>query len=56
MCSSACPSDIPVGTIFSAIGERVQQTFEYVPGQSVAEPLPLITFQPDEWTEVGEEK
>jgi formate dehydrogenase subunit beta len=56
MCSSACPSDIPVGMIFSAIGERVQQTFEYVPGQSVAEPLPLITFQPHEWTEVGEEK
>jgi formate dehydrogenase subunit beta len=56
MCSSACPSDIPVGLIFSAIGERVQQTFEYVPGQSVAEPLPLITFQPNEWTEVGEEK
>jgi formate dehydrogenase subunit beta len=56
MCSSACPSDIPVGMIFSAIGERVQQTFEYVPGQSVAEPLPLITFQPNEWTEVGEDK
>jgi formate dehydrogenase subunit beta len=56
MCSSACPSDIPVGMIFSAIGERVQQAFEYVPGQSVAEPLPLITFQPNEWTEVGEEK
>ncbi len=56
MCSSACPSDIPVGTIFSAIGEQVQQAFEYVPGQSVAEPLPLITFQPNEWTEVGEEK
>jgi formate dehydrogenase subunit beta len=56
MCSSACPSDIPVGMIFSAIGEQVQQTFEYVPGQSVSEPLPLITFQPNEWTEVGEEK
>jgi formate dehydrogenase subunit beta len=56
MCSSACPSDIPVGMIFSAVGERVQQTFEYVPGQSVSEPLPLITFQPNEWTEVGEEK
>ena len=56
MCSSACPSDIPVGMIFSAIGERVQQTFEYVPGESVKEPLPLITFQPNEWTEVGEER
>jgi formate dehydrogenase subunit beta len=56
MCTSACPSDIPVGTIFSAIGEEVQAEFEYVPGRDVAESLPLITFQPDEWTEIGEEK
>jgi formate dehydrogenase subunit beta len=56
MCTSACPSDIPVGIIFSAIGEQVQAEFEYVPGRDVAESLPLITFQPDEWTEIGEEK
>ena len=56
ICSSACPSDIPVGIIFSAIGEQVQGEFEYVPGRDVSEPLPLITFHPDEWTEVGEEK
>lgn len=56
MCTSACPSGIPVGTIFSAIGEQVQADFEYVPGREVAEALPLITFHPDEWTEIGEEK
>jgi len=56
MCTSACPSDIPVGTIFSAVGEQVQHAFEYVPGQDVAEALPLITFQPNEWMEIGEEK
>jgi formate dehydrogenase subunit beta len=56
MCTSACPSDIPVGMIFSAIGEQVQAEFEYVPGRDVSEALPLITFHPDEWTEVGEEK
>lgn len=56
MCTSACPSDIPVGAIFSAIGEQVQAAFEYTPGQSLDDPLPLITFQPHEWTEVGEEK
>jgi hypothetical protein len=32
----------------------VQQAFEYQPGRDVAEALPLITFQPNEWTEVGE--
>jgi formate dehydrogenase subunit beta len=56
MCTSACPADIQVGTIFSAIGEQVQATFDYQPGRDVSEPLPLITFQPNEWTEVGEER
>jgi formate dehydrogenase subunit beta len=56
MCTSACPSGIPVGTIFAAIGEQVQAEFEYVPGHDAAELLPLITFQSDEWTEIGEEK
>jgi formate dehydrogenase subunit beta len=56
MCTSACPSDIPVGTIFSAVSEQVQAEFEYVPGRAVAEPLPLITFRADEWSQIGEEK
>ena len=56
MCTSACPSDIPVGTIFSAIGSQVQAAFEYVPGRSLEEPLPLVTFRESEWTEVGEAK
>jgi formate dehydrogenase (coenzyme F420) beta subunit len=54
MCTSACPVDIPVGTIFSSVGERVQAAFDYLPGRSVEELLPLITFQADEWTRVGE--
>jgi formate dehydrogenase subunit beta len=56
MCTSACPADIPVGAIFSAIGAKVQAAFDYVPGRSVDETLPLITFQADEWTEIGEAK
>jgi formate dehydrogenase (coenzyme F420) beta subunit len=55
MCTSACPSEIPVGVIFSAIGAQVQAAFEYEPGRSLEEVLPLITFQADEWTQVGEE-
>jgi formate dehydrogenase subunit beta len=54
MCTSACPADIPVGLVFSAIGARVQASFEYRPGRELSETLPLITFQPNEWTEVGE--
>jgi formate dehydrogenase subunit beta len=55
MCTSACPSDIPVGAIFSAVGAQVQAAFDYVPGRNLDEPLPLVTFQVDEWTEIGEE-
>lgn len=54
MCTSACPADIPVGLIFSAVGERVDAAFGYVPGRDVSEPLPLTTFQANEWTQVGE--
>jgi len=56
MCTSACPSDIPVGAIFSAVGEQVQAVFNYQPGHDLAEPLPLVTFHESEWTEVGESK
>jgi len=55
MCTSACPADLPVGQVFRAIGQQVQSVFEYVPGRDVEEPLPLVTFQEDEWMEVGEE-
>jgi formate dehydrogenase subunit beta len=55
MCTSDCPAELPVGRVFRAVGQQVQQTFEYEPGRSVDDPLPLITFREDEWTEVGEE-
>jgi formate dehydrogenase subunit beta len=54
MCTEACPAELPVGMVFRAIGQRLQQTFDYAPGKSVDEPLPLITFNADEWGEVGE--
>lgn len=54
MCTEACPSELPVGTVFRAIGQRVQAAFEYAPGHSLEQPLPLVTFKADEWTEVGE--
>jgi formate dehydrogenase subunit beta len=54
MCTEACPAELPVGMIFRAVGGRLQDTFEYKPGQDIKEPLPLVTFKADEWTEVGE--
>ena len=54
MCTEACPADLPVGLVFRAIGANVQAKFDYLPGENVDEPLPLVTFEADEWTEVGE--
>jgi formate dehydrogenase (coenzyme F420) beta subunit len=54
MCTEACPAELPVGMVFRAIGQRVQETFDYTPGLSIEDALPLVTFKADEWTEVGE--
>jgi formate dehydrogenase (coenzyme F420) beta subunit len=55
MCTSNCPTGLPVGRVFRAIGQQVQAAFDYEPGRSVDDPLPLVTFREDEWMEIGEE-
>lgn len=55
MCTQACPADLPVGLVFRAIGQKLQATFKYLPGRSLDETLPLITFKEEEWTELGED-
>ncbi len=54
MCESACPNDLPVATIFRAVGEKVQALFDYVPGRSLEDELPVATFREDELTSLGE--
>jgi formate dehydrogenase subunit beta len=53
MCTDACPSDIPVGRVFRAVAEKTQAIFEYVPGRSVEDPLPVTTFREDELDETA---
>jgi formate dehydrogenase subunit beta len=53
MCTQACPVELPVGVVFRAIGQRLQEAFDYVPGRDPEETLPLITFKEDEWTDLG---
>ena len=53
LCSEACPNDVPVARIFRLVGSRVQKTFDYVPGRSLEEELPLTTFKEAELEEVG---
>ena len=52
MCEDACPMAIQVAQIFNLVGDRNQEAFDYVPGRSVAEPLPLTTFEEREFQEV----
>jgi formate dehydrogenase subunit beta len=48
MCESACPSHLPVSSLFSLIGGDLQEMFEYVPGRDQAEEPPVSVFKEDE--------
>ena len=48
MCESACPSDLPVGRLFSIIGGRLQDMFEYIPGIDGSEDPPVKVFKEQE--------
>ncbi len=52
MCSAACPNDIPLAEIYAAVGSAVSKLFDYEPGKSPADPLPLATFREDELKEI----
>jgi len=47
-CESACPSKIPIGTIFSFLAGKAQHVFDYKPGIDVKDELPLATFKEEE--------
>jgi formate dehydrogenase subunit beta len=55
LCQEACPNDVPVFSIFRMVGDKVQKVFDYVPGRSLEDELPLSTFKEDELQEVGYE-
>jgi formate dehydrogenase subunit beta len=39
---------IRVSEIFRTVARKTQAVFEYVPGRSLEEPLPVTTFREDE--------
>jgi len=51
-CEDACPMDIPISQIFSLVGEDAQKVFEYIPGRSKDEPIPLVAYQEEELQDV----
>jgi formate dehydrogenase subunit beta len=56
LCEQACPMDIPLGRIYSRVGRHVQALFDYVPGRSLEEPLPVTTFKEEELPQVEDIK
>ncbi len=54
LCESACPSELPVALIFRAVGQETQAIFDYHPGRSLEEEVPVATFREDELTDLGE--
>lgn len=48
LCDSACPSRLPVATLFRSVGDRIQKMFQYVPGRNVEEVPPVAAFREDE--------
>jgi formate dehydrogenase subunit beta len=48
LCDSACPSRLPVATLFRSVGDKIQKMFRYVPGRDVNEVPPVATFKEDE--------
>jgi formate dehydrogenase subunit beta len=54
MCADACPVEIPVGTVFRAVGEKAQAIFDYHPGRSLSEAAPVQEFREEELTALGE--
>ncbi len=51
-CEDACPVSIPIAQIFNLLADQAQAVFDYLPGKSIQEPLPLTHYEPDELDEV----
>jgi formate dehydrogenase subunit beta len=48
LCDSACPSRLPVASLFRSVGDKIQKMFQYVPGRDIKEVPPVAAFKEDE--------
>jgi formate dehydrogenase subunit beta len=47
-CEDACPRGIRLTRLYAHVAPRVRKPFDYHPGLSLDDPLPLATFEPEE--------
>jgi formate dehydrogenase subunit beta len=50
-CTDVCPVDIPVSSIFSQVGESLQELFGYLPGRDPEEEVPFTKYETEELAE-----
>jgi formate dehydrogenase subunit beta len=48
MCEQGCPVDIKLLSIYKMVGKRAQKVFDYVPGKSLSDEIPILTFEEEE--------
>jgi len=53
VCESACPNDVPVASLFNSLGGKLQEMFEYVPGEDPTVDPPVASFKEEELVEVA---
>ncbi|MFH2220274.1 MAG: 4Fe-4S dicluster domain-containing protein [Pseudomonadota bacterium] len=51
-CSNTCPNDIPVMELFRTASYRTQKAFDYQPGRSIEDEMPLSVFRENELTDI----
>ncbi len=56
MCQESCPKDVPVFRMFLLASSEVQDMFDYKPGLSPEDPIPITVFREDEFKEVEDRK
>lgn len=56
MCEEACPMEVPVFRLFKATSAQVQALFNYEPGRSLEDTIPIATFREEELEKMQEPK
>jgi formate dehydrogenase subunit beta len=54
LCSDACPNDVDVFSAFRTVAHNAQKEFDYVPGCSLEDELPLAVYREEEFQTIGE--
>lgn len=55
MCSDVCPVDIPIASIFTKFGHRVQKDMQYTPGKDITHKMPLADVNPQDFVGISQD-